>query len=93
MDILAVAMEEAGGDEDARILLVGHNPGMHDLARFLCSKGDADQVARLQAKFPTGALAELDLSGPFGSMLQEHSARLLRFLRPKDLPNAGALKL
>jgi phosphohistidine phosphatase len=93
MDILAVALDEAGGDEDARILLVGHNPGMHDLARLLCGEGEADRAARLQAKFPTGALAEFDLPGLPASTARPHSARLLRFLRPKDLPNARALKL
>jgi len=93
LDILAVAMEEAGGGKDARILLVGHNPGMHDLACFLCGEGEADRVAGLQAKFPTGALAEFDMAGSPGSTVRPHSARLLRFLRPKGLPNARALKL
>lgn len=86
IDLLSIAVEEAKGDDDARILLVGHNPGMHDLALFLCGEGDPDDVARLRTKFPTAALAEFDLAlassvdGPPGA------GRLLRFVRPRDLP-------
>lgn len=97
MDILAIALEEADGDNDARIMLVGHNPGMHDLALFLCGEGERAEVARLQAKFPTGALAELELQGwpqiDVQPRLQPQKGRLLRFVRPKDLPVAKALGL
>lgn len=92
-DLLAVAMEEADGGDDARIMLVGHNPGMHDLALFLCGEGDPDRVARLQAKFPTGALAEFDLPGLPVADVQPNGGRLLRFVRPKDLPAAKRLGL
>lgn len=97
MDILAIALEEAGGNNDARIMLVGHNPGMHDLALFLCGEGERAEVARLQTKFPTGALAEFDLPGlpmPDGQpRSQLQAGRLLRFVRPKDLPVAKELGL
>jgi phosphohistidine phosphatase len=46
MDLLAIALEEARSDDD-RIMLVGHNPGMHDLALFLCGEGQPEEVARL----------------------------------------------
>ncbi|AKS41093.1 SixA phosphatase family protein [Wenzhouxiangella marina] len=88
MDILAIALEEAAGDDDARILLVGHNPGMHDLARALCGEGEPAAVDRLQTKLPTGALAEFELSLSSMTDRQSDSGRLLRFVRPKDLPSA-----
>ncbi len=92
LTLLSLAGEEAGGDEGARIMLVGHNPGMHDLALLLCSEGHPDDVARLQAKFPTGALAEFDL--PVQRMMdRQPEARLVRFVRPKDLPKARELRL
>jgi len=93
MDLLAIALEEAGADPDARVMLVGHNPGMHDLALFLCGEGVAAEVARLQGKFPTGALAEFDLPGSPTAELEANSSRLLRFVRPKDLPAAKQLRL
>ncbi|NKI34173.1 histidine phosphatase family protein [Wenzhouxiangella sp. XN79A] len=85
-NLLTIALEEADGDDDARILLVGHNPGMHELALFLCGEGDPEEIARLQTKFPTGALAEFDLPGRATGEIQPDSGRLLRFVRPKDLP-------
>ena len=93
MDLLSIGLEEAGDDPDARIMLVGHNPGMHDLALFLCGGGDPKEVARLQGKFPTGALAEFELPEmPMGDF-PAHAARLVRFVRPKDLPGATDLGL
>lgn len=92
MDILAIANEEANGD-DARILLVGHNPGMHDLALRLCGEGDPNDIARLRWKFPTATLAEVELAFSGTSDVQRGAGRLVRFLRPKDLPAAKTLGL
>jgi phosphohistidine phosphatase len=86
IDLLSIAVEEAKGDDDARILLVGHNPGMHDLALFLCGEGDAADVARLRTKFPTGALAEFDVALASSADASPGAGRLLRFVRPRDLP-------
>jgi phosphohistidine phosphatase len=94
MDLLSIALDEAGGDTDARVMLVGHNPGMHDLALFLCGDGDPHQVERLERKFPTGALAEFALpGGPSASELEAGAGRLVRFVRPKDLPEARRLRI
>lgn len=93
MDLLAIAREEANGDDDARIMLVAHNPGMHDLALFLCGECETDSFARLQTKFPTAALAEFDVPTNSTADFQPGSARLLRFVRPKDLPMAKKLGL
>lgn len=41
------------------VLLVGHNPGMHDLAAGLAGRGDPEALAALGTKFPTAALAHL----------------------------------
>jgi len=43
------------------VMVVGHNPGLHDLAVELASDGDAAAMAQLNAKFPTAALATLDI--------------------------------
>jgi phosphohistidine phosphatase len=94
MDLLSVALEEAGREADAHVMLVGHNPGMHDLALFLCGRGDPDLVDRLQRNFPTGALAEFALpDGPSSSDLDAGAGRLVRFVRPKDLPEARRLRI
>ncbi|MBV9782293.1 MAG: histidine phosphatase family protein [Acidisphaera sp.] len=75
------------------VLLIGHNPGLHDLALLLA--GSAGQSApgtslhRLAESFPTAALAEFTVTGPWRS-LGEGGARLLRFLAPRDLPEMAA---
>jgi phosphohistidine phosphatase len=40
-------------------LLVGHNPGLEDLAGHLAGDGDPAALRQLETKFPTGALATL----------------------------------
>jgi phosphohistidine phosphatase len=68
------------------VLLIGHNPGMHDLAVRL-----ADPLASVEKPlravcegFPTGALAEFTVTGPW-SRLGRGGARLIRFLTPRML--------
>jgi len=92
-DMLGIARDAGLGRDDVRIMLVGHNPGMHDLALELCGEGDERQVRRLENKFPTGALAEFDLPDVHPTELGKGAGRLIRFLRPKDLPDADALRL
>jgi phosphohistidine phosphatase len=47
-------------EQVATVLLVGHNPAMHELAIELAGDGAAAALAQLVEKFPTGALASLD---------------------------------
>lgn len=69
------------------VLLVGHNPGLHELAIALMGESaPSDQMSRRVFEgYPTGALAEFSVPGPWGS-LAEGGGRLLRFLAPRDLP-------
>ena len=67
------------------LLVLGHNPGLEDLARRLGGKKSADEPSRsLRAKFPTGALARFELDGAWAD-LGFGRAMLTHFLRPKDL--------
>ena len=45
----------------ASVMIIGHNPGLHDLALELTGDGDAAAISQLHTKFPTGALATLQL--------------------------------
>jgi phosphohistidine phosphatase len=67
------------------LLLIGHNPGMADLALRLVGQGDRYAVARMRAKYPTCGLAVLDLPGEDWRSLTAGSARLDRFVTPKGL--------
>ncbi len=76
--------------ETARsVLLLGHNPGMHELAVTLLGAA-ADELAnadirRLTEGYPTGALAEFAVPGPWAG-LAAGGGHLTRFLSPRDLP-------
>ncbi len=73
--------------ETARsVMLIGHNPGLHELAVQLTgSARDAADARRLAEGYPTGALAEFSVPGPWRT-LGHAGARLHRFLCPRDLP-------
>ncbi len=75
------------------VLLIGHNPGLHELAMTLpdgpATKHPDEAAKRLAAGFPTGALAEFAVAGSW-AQLDAGGGRLLRFLAPRDLPHAAA---
>jgi phosphohistidine phosphatase len=63
-------------------MLIGHNPAIQSLAMSLA--GGGTELARVQRKFPTGALAALTFAGDW-SGLRPASAELAAFVRPKQL--------
>jgi phosphohistidine phosphatase len=74
------------------VLVVGHNPGVHDLAMLLvgaqAASFDNPDIRRLAEGFPSGALAEFTVTVPWQA-LDEGGGRLARFLCPRDLPGFG----
>ncbi|EKF18067.1 SixA phosphatase family protein [Nitratireductor pacificus] len=71
--------------EAARVLLVGHNPGLAELAAALAGPGsDEAALDRMNRKFPSGALARFAFGGAWRH-LDSGAARLVNFLRPKEL--------
>lgn len=84
----------ARGLEDACVLLVGHNPGLGEAARGLAGEGAPDDLARLRARFPTAALAVIDVgvidvAGEGWRELAPAQGRLERFVTPEDLGAAS----
>jgi phosphohistidine phosphatase len=72
------------------VLMIGHNPGLHDFALALSDPeaSAARPLRDVRDGFPTGALAEFSVICPW-ARLDAGGARLLRFLTPKMLDNAG----
>jgi phosphohistidine phosphatase len=72
-------------DAAGSVLLVGHNPGLHDLALALAGAGDSETLARLRAKMPTGALATLASPAARWRDLRRGGAELVAFVVPREL--------
>jgi phosphohistidine phosphatase len=73
------------------LMLIGHNPGLHDFALSILREGGSQDHAaalRLHEKFPTScaALFETEEAGAFVPA----KFRLARVLRAKDFRPAGA---
>jgi phosphohistidine phosphatase len=71
-------------EETPSVLLVGHNPALEDLVSALGRDGDQSLIARVETKFPTGALATLAFSEPWKN-LGSGPATLEAFVVPADL--------
>ena len=67
------------------LLVVGHNPGLQDLALRLVATGDADARRRLAEKYPTGGLTVIDFAVDDWSAVHPRSGRLDQFVVPKML--------
>jgi phosphohistidine phosphatase len=70
------------------LLVIGHNPGMHDLARLLIATGDVEARERLNEGLPTTGLAVIDFAGKDWRKLHPHGGRLERFVTPRSLAAA-----
>jgi len=72
-----------------RVMLVGHNPGMHELAVQFVGAGDATAREALRAKFPTAALAVITFAAVRWSELAPGAGHLSRFVTPAGLLRRG----
>jgi phosphohistidine phosphatase len=84
-DELAALIREAPAAA-ATLLLVGHNPGIQELALNLAAADDdpAGALGRAAAKFPTAAIAVLEFDGGWPE-LSAGGARLVSFVVPREL--------
>jgi phosphohistidine phosphatase len=76
------------------LLLIGHNPGLEQLAIALALQPgnlpERTRLQRLSRKYPTGALAVLDFEIASWRNLKAGLGQLVDFIRPKDLPRERA---
>jgi phosphohistidine phosphatase len=76
----------AGAPSSARsLLVVGHNPGFHDTANLLVESGDKRIRKTLAEKFPTGALAVIELDLDDWSAIRPGTGRLESFVTPRAI--------
>lgn len=74
------------------VLVIGHNPGIHELAQWLASDAASNparpDLARLAEEYPTSALTEFIITTPWHK-LGGAGATLQRFVQRSDLPLRG----
>jgi phosphohistidine phosphatase len=84
--ILTVIMETPQAVEG--LLVVGHNPGLHDLARLLIASGEPELRERLNEKLPTAGLVVMDFAVEGWDKVHKRSGRLEVYVTPRTLAEA-----
>jgi len=70
---------------DRTLVLVGHAPGLPDLAEDLAGSGsDESALARMRSKFPTSAIAVLSVDGRWSDVGRGAVTRLIDFVVPRS---------
>lgn len=71
-------------DSVQSLIIVGHNPTMHELSMLLSGDGsDKASLNQLRLKFSPASLARFEFDGSWET-LNPHQPRLSDFLRPRD---------
>lgn len=71
---------------DARhVMVIGHNPGLHDLALSLSKTANRADIAQLSTKYPTAALAHFTLDVSDWSDFPKATGNLEYFIIPRTL--------
>jgi phosphohistidine phosphatase len=86
-DILRRLREVAPAIES--MMVIGHNPDVQELAITVAGDGDPAALAQLDAKFPTAALAVLDLRELTWDQLEPGTAYLRAVVLPRQLEARG----
>jgi phosphohistidine phosphatase len=82
--ILAAVRSTSAADSQ-RLMVVGHNPGMHELALALAGSGDAAGRKALAGNLPTSGFAVLDFAVDDWGDVAFRRGRLVLFVSPKLL--------
>jgi len=67
------------------VMVVGHNPSLHETALTLIASGDIEARERLREKLPPAGLVVIDFAFDDWGKLHPQSGRLERFVTPKSV--------
>jgi phosphohistidine phosphatase len=88
-DAEAILAVLRGIEAGARTLMVlGHNPGLHDFACKLIASGEVEAREALREGLPTAGLAVIALACAEWRHLHFHAGRLEHFVTPRSLATA-----
>ena len=71
-------------DSAKSVILIGHNPALHDFALALVDENSNKLLPPIGRKFPTGAMASFRFYGAW-TALEPHSAALASYITPKAI--------
>ena len=86
---LLEVIRDASDPDPQRLMLVGHNPGIHELALALAGSGDPAGRTALAHNLPTSGLAVFDFAIDDWSEVAFRRGRLVLFVSPKLLKQAS----
>ena len=86
---LLEAVHAAVATDPNTLMLIGHNPGMHELALMLTGSGDAAGRKELGDNMPTSGLAIFEFEVDNWSDVAFRRGRLARFVSPRLLKAEG----
>lgn len=77
--------QAAKAEVPKQLMLVGHNPGMHELAMMLAGSGEKAARKAIEDNLPTAGLAVLDFDIEDWTDIGFRSGKLTQFVSPKLL--------
>ena len=87
---LLETIRDASEVDPQRMMLVGHNPGMHELAFALAGRGEAAARGALADNLPTAGLAILDFDIDDWRGVALRRGNLVHFVSPKLIKQASS---
>jgi len=82
-DIISVINEVE--DSIKSLMVIGHNPGLHELCLELAGGGDKALIRAVQEYFPPGSLAVYEIDEESWEDVGSKSGKLVEFTTPKNL--------
>ncbi|MCA6124050.1 histidine phosphatase family protein [Bradyrhizobium sp. WSM 1704] len=86
---LLTTIRMASVTDPKRLMLIGHNPGMHELALTLTGSGDETSRHALNDNLPTSGLAIFDFAIDDWNEVSFRRGKLVLFVSPKLLKQAS----
>jgi phosphohistidine phosphatase len=87
MQLLAI-IRSIAVEDPKRLMIIGHNPGLHKLALGLIGGGGAAGRAALAHNLPTSGLVVIDFAVENWDLLAFETGQLAQFVSPKLLKEA-----
>ncbi|MBC7576902.1 MAG: histidine phosphatase family protein [Tardiphaga sp.] len=86
-ELLAV-IRGAASEDPQHLMIIGHNPGLHELAIGLIGRGDDEGRAALDNNLPTSGLVVIEFPIEDWDDIAFRGGRLLHYVSPKLLKGA-----